>query len=494
MSPDPNQQPTPDAPLPICVDLDGTLVRTDLLWESLVLWLRSRPWELPLLFFWLLRGRVYLKACLAERARPKPNALPYTDELRAHLRKKRAEGHPLILATASLRPLAESVAEHIGIFDDILATDPGGPNMRSEAKRDALVERYGPRGYAYAGNSTADLPVWEQSAYAIVVNAPASLAQRASSLAEVRHTLGTPAAFWKVLPKAVRVHQWVKNLLLFLPLLGAHRFTDTSALGRTLLAILSFSFCASAVYLVNDLSDLESDRAHPTKRRRPLASGALSIQAGLVLAFVLLGFSAALGVLLDRVLPPPPETGWAFISVLLTYLVLTTSYSVVLKRVAILDVLVLASLYTIRIFAGSQATAIPISQWLLAFSMFLFLSLALLKRYSELHNLRLRDEQETPGRGYLSTDIELVAALGAASGYISVLVLALYIQSETVRSLYAQPTRIWALCPAVLYWISRLWLIAHRGEMHEDPIVFAIKDRASYVLAAVLALVMMLAV
>ena len=484
MSPDPTTQPTPDAPLPICVDLDGTLVRTDLLWESLVLWLRARPWELPLLFFWLLRGRVYLKTRLAERARPKPTALPYSDELRAHLRKKRAEGCSLVLATASLRPLAESVADHLGIFDDILATTPEGPNLRSEAKRDALVERYGAKGFAYAGNSMADLPVWEQSAYAIVVNAPASVAARASSLTEVRHTFGSPAAFPKVLPKAVRVHQWVKNLLLFLPLLGAHRFTDTSALGRTLLAILSFSLCASAVYLLNDLTDLESDRAHPTKRRRPLASGALSIQTAIVLTFVFLALSTALAL----------HLGPAFLTVLLAYIILTTSYSVALKRIAILDVLVLASLYTIRIFAGGQATSITISTWLLAFSMFLFLSLALLKRYSELHNLRLRDEQETPGRGYRSSDLELVSALGAASGYISVLILALYIQSETVRSLYAQPTWIWAMCPAVLYWISRLWLIAHRGEMHEDPIVFAIKDRASYVLAAVLALVMLLAV
>jgi 4-hydroxybenzoate polyprenyltransferase len=284
--------------------------------------------------------------------------------------------------------------------------------------------------------------------------------------------------------KALRVHQWAKNVLVFVPALAAHKGLQLELLVQAVLGFVAFSLCASSVYVLNDLLDLDSDRQHPTKRRRPFASGDLPVRVGAVMAPVLLvaGFSVAL-----LLLPLP------FVGLLATYYVATFAYSLHLKQVMVLDVVVLAGLYTVRIFGGSLATGVPTSSWLFTFSMFLFLSLALVKRLSEVRRLRLANEEATPGRGYLSSDYEQLASLGAASGYISVLVLAFYITSKEVTVLYAHPERLWLLCPVMLYWVSRVWLLAHRGQVNEDPLVFALRDKVSYAVGLVAALVLLIA-
>jgi 4-hydroxybenzoate polyprenyltransferase len=295
-------------------------------------------------------------------------------------------------------------------------------------------------------------------------------------MAEGRFTARAPA----LLVRTLRVHQWVKNLLVVVPLVMAHRWNDFDQVVKAALAFLAFSLCASAVYILNDLADLESDRRHPTKQRRPLASGALNVSVAIGLVPLLLLSAAALTFL--------TSTGFALLLAL--YFGLTSAYSFALKRIAILDIVVLASLYTLRVLAGGRAVDVPVSPWLLGFSMFLFFSLACMKRFSEFLALRKRNEELVAGRGYRASDLEQIASFGVASGYLSVLVIALYVNSAEVTRLYREPQALWMICPLLLYWISRTWLIAHRGEMHEDPIVFAYQDRASYIVGLLCAAIL----
>jgi len=275
---------------------------------------------------------------------------------------------------------------------------------------------------------------------------------------------------WLKFPQVLRVHQWVKNLLLFVPLMTAHQFSDPMAWKKSLLAFWSFCFVASAVYLINDLIDLESDRLHPKKRNRPFASGSLPASAGYILIPTLLAIGGGLSFFVGSV----------FSYLLSLYFMTSFLYSLYLKKLLFWDVICLASLYTLRLFAGSSATEVPISKWLLAFSMFIFLSLAIAKRVSELKLLQTQNKEHVPGRGYRAIDEEALSNLGAASGYISVLVFALYLNSPEVSVYYRNPELLWGTCPLILYWISRIWIISNRGELHDDPIVFAIKDVSSY--------------
>lgn len=294
----------------------------------------------------------------------------------------------------------------------------------------------------------------------------------------------------RLIVSEIRVRQWVKNLLVFLPTLLAYRFLDREPVFHSALAFFSFSFGASAVYVLNDLLDLEADRHHPEKRHRPFASGDLPLKTGYLLIPTLVLASLGLALLLPR----------EFLVILLVYFVVTSLYSFRLKQVALVDILVLASLYTLRIIAGSAATGIAVSEWLLAFSMFLFLSLAAVKRYVELLRLRRRiNDEEHDGearvkrRGYFADDLELIVQMGLSSGYIAVLVLALYISSDTVAELYDRPQVLWFVCPLLLYWISRIWLLAHRGVLQEDPLSFAVNDRITWLIAALSASVLLVA-
>ncbi|MDS4028862.1 MAG: UbiA family prenyltransferase [Candidatus Contendobacter sp.] len=461
--------------MPLCIDLDGTLLNSDLLLEAAFAQLKQAPLSVRHWPRWLAVGKSRLKAEIAARVELDIATLPYNRELLVFLRKQKEQGRTLVLVTASHRRFADEIAAHLGLFDTVLATD-GDRNLAGPYKAETLVERYGERGFDYAGNAAVDLVVWRHARRAIVVNAKPQLVDQARALCEVERAFTLDGSAWRPWSRALRLHQWLKNVLIFVPLVAGHVWNQTAILTLALLAFLSFGLCASSVYLLNDLLDLSADRRHPRKCRRPFASGQLPIAQGVAAIPLLL--IAAFGLSLS--LNPP----W-FSVVLATYYLFTLAYSLRLKRTLMLDVVVLAGLYTLRIIAGAAAANIEPSFWLLAFSMFLFLSLALVKRYAELWTLHEQGDLSASGRGYHVDDLGLLQNLGGAAGYLAVLVLALYINSETSRTLYGQPMVIWLLCPTLLYWISRVWLITHRGEMHDDPIIFALTDTHSrYILLA----------
>lgn len=468
---------------PLVVDLDGTLTPTDTLHESFLLLLKRNPLLVLLLPLWLLKGKAHLKAELARRALPDPAHLPYDAALVDFLRAEHARGRRLVLATAADRRVADAVAAHLGVFDAVYASEDG-VNLRGERKLARLREALG-EGFHYAGNERDDLAVWSGCGGALVVNAPGHVLKAVQALGCPVQVFAAPRVGVRRWLKAVRVHQWAKNLLLFVPLLASHRALNAELLTLALAGFAAFSLCASSVYVLNDLLDLEADRRHPTKRRRPFAAGTLPLSTGLVLAPLLLvaGFALALALL-------PRD----FVLLLAGYYAVTLAYSLYLKQLMVIDVLVLAGLYTVRILGGSLAVGVPTSSWLFSFSMFLFLSLALVKRLSEVRRLRASNQEVAHGRGYFASDLEQLGQLGTSSGYLAVLVLALYISSEEVRRLYTHPERLWLLCPVMLYWVSRVWLLAHRGEVNEDPLVFALRDKVSYAVGAAAALVVLAAI
>jgi 4-hydroxybenzoate polyprenyltransferase len=468
---------------PLCVDLDGTLIRSDLLLESFVLLIKRNPLYLFLIPLWLLRGKAVLKDEIASRVKLNPAALPYDQEFLKWLQAQRAAGRSLWLCTASHHLLADAVAAHLKMFEGVIASDRN-VNLAGSAKAAQLVERFGQSGFDYCGNERRDLQIWQKAHGAIVVRGGTRLERDAARLTNVLQSFPSHRRPLKATIRALRPHQWAKNVLIIVPLFAAHRANDINAILAGLAAFVAFSLCASSVYLLNDLLDLEADRAHPRKSRRPFAAGDLSLLAGLLLGPCLL----ASAVFIAAFLPPK------FWLVLGTYYMLTCAYSFVLKGKVLIDALALAGLYTLRIIAGSAAVSVPLSFWFLLFSVFLFLSLAFVKRFAELDSLRRQQRLRAIGRGYHVEDLSLLQSLGTAAGYMSVLVLALYINSPEIQALYNRPKLIWMLCVLMLYWVSRVWMIAQRGKMHDDPVVFALKDRQSMAIAVLAGISVALAV
>ena len=453
---------------PLIVDLDGTLIRTDMLHESTLRLFRDKPLSVLFIPYWLSQGKAVLKRNLSSRTDFDASSLPYNLELLAWLKQQRIQGRKLILCTASDHVIAQAIADYLGIFDEIMASD-GTINLAGKHKAEALEQRFGHAGFDYAGNSRADLAVWQCSRQAIVVNASGKVTQKAADICTVEQVFPSPQSRISTWRKLLRVHQWMKNALLFVPFLAAHQINNTDAWLVLILAFSSFSLCASSVYIVNDLLDLESDRQHPRKRNRPFASGSVPVYHGVVLAPLLLLASFALALQVSD-----HFTYW-----LLFYFVLTCAYSWRLKSLMLVDCLTLAMLYTLRIVAGAAAISMELSFWLLAFSVFLFLSLAFVKRYAELEVQLLQGKKKAHGRGYYTSDASLLQTMGITSGYAAVLVLAFYLNSNAVISIYKTPEIIWGTVPVMLFWISWMWMKAHRGEMHDDPLVFAVKDKAS---------------
>jgi 4-hydroxybenzoate polyprenyltransferase len=470
---------------PLVVDLDGTLLNSDLLLESGVAFLRGNPLRFYRPLLWLLTGgKANLKAGIAAHTPLDISLLPFNQPVLDWLIDEKARGRSLVLATASHKSYAEQVGKHLGIFDRIFAST-SELNLSAGNKRAALVDEYGERGFDYAGNANDDLKVWAAADGAIVVNPEAGVEQRARTQGNVIKVIDTRAGTAKAWIKALRLHQWLKNLLIFMPLFAAHQFTSMPLLINATLAFLLFSICASSVYLLNDILDLKEDRRHSTKRFRPFAAGTIPVKMGfIVFPLLLIGaFTASFWLL-------PP----AFSSALALYYLATLSYSMLIKRIVVADVVMLASLYTIRIIAGALACGLMLTFWLLGFSMFIFFSLALVKRYAELHRAKAEGKiGKTSGRGYYPTDLEMISSLGAASGYLSVMVLALYIQEQGIAHLYRHPQFIWIACPILMFWISRTWMLTHRGQMHDDPVVFAVKDKVSLATGALLFLVFWIA-
>lgn len=473
--PNPRKRDHPDIGVPLCVDLDGTLIRTDLLLESLFGLLRRNFGYLFLIPFWLLRGKARLKDEIAQRVNLDVNLLPYNKSFLEYLQAEHRSGRHLCLATASHRKFATKVAAHIGIFSNVLATT-ADENLSRERKLARLLHEFGERGFDYAGNSRADLKLVPHARAVILVNPELGVTWAAARTGTVIRTFIDRKASLKTYAKALRLHQWVKNLLVFVPLVADHRIGDFVLLIQAGIAFVVFGVCASSVYMLNDLLDLAADRKHSRKRKRPFAAGTLSLKLGALLAPLLLLLAFAVSLLFLPLL---------FSAALGVYYVVTLAYSFWLKGKMMVDIIVLAGLYTLRIIAGGAAVAIMPSFWLLALSMFLFLSLAMVKRYSELIEQSNAEKSRVAGRGYVADDHAQLSSLGAASGYAAVMVLALYINSPDGALQYRYPMAIWFLCPLLLYWISRVWVMAGRGKMHDDPIVFAIRDRVSRLVALV---------
>ena len=452
----------------LAVDLDMTLIRSDVLYESLWHCASKDFWKLLKAMGSLAAGKAQFKANLARNTLIDPALFAYNDSVVDYIRQWREQGGKTILVTATDQSVANATAHHLGLFDEVYGSD-GMRNLIGNTKAGFLVDRYGAGNYDYIGDADADIPVWNSARRAITVGLSPKERSRVHSLGgEVIHLSDATHKSQHYI-RALRPHQWSKNLLVFLPLIAAHQASPDSWL-QALFAFVCFSLIASSVYVLNDLLDLPADRLHPRKRNRPFASGAVPLKHGTLMVPVLLATGLLFGLCIQRA---------EFLAILALYYVATTVYSFVLKRKLIVDICALAGLYALRIFAGGAATGLPISEWLLAFSIFFFFSLAAVKRQGELVDAARCGRAKATGRGYESDDLLVVSMMALSSGYIAVLVMALYLDSPAVQQLYNHPIRLWGICPILLYWLSRMVMMTHRGRMHDDPIVFAMKDRVS---------------
>jgi 4-hydroxybenzoate polyprenyltransferase len=458
---------------PLCVDLDGTLVKSDTLVDSLLLLVRTRPLDALKTPLWALRGKANLKREVTARVTLNVEHLPYNRPLLEYLMAQRGEGRKLYLATGADAGLADRIARHLNIFEGVLSSD-GTTNLTGSNKLAGFRSRFA-GDFDYIGNARPDLPLLAAAAVPMLANPNLGLriAMRARGL-KPQGTFLDRRSGLRAFIKAIRVHQWAKNTLIFLPLLLAHR-VDAATLLAALIAFVCFSLCASATYIVNDLLDIEADRLHPRKRKRAFAAGDLSAAAGMAISAVFLAASFTGAVLL---LPN------GFLRWLILYLVTTLAYSLALKRIVILDVVVLSTLYTLRMLAGAAATTTYISPWLAAFAVFIFLSLAMVKRFSELQNVRSAGTQLSNGRGYLLNDIEQIRSFGTSSAFASVVIFSVYIGQPETHGLYHHHERMWLMTPLMILWLCRVWLLASRGELDEDPVVFALTDPMSLLMGA----------
>ena len=459
--------PWPDTDVPLVVDLDGTFINTDLLYEGIILLMRKNPLYIFSCILWLVKGKVYLKNKLFSLVHIDPESLPYNRELIHFLQNEHSKGRKLILATASLYPIACKISKVFPIFDKIYGTE--SINLKGKNKLEFLIQQHGKSKFDYIGNSNSDVIIFASSRYSYLVNAKKSLEKKTKKVSDLRHVWNSGNGLLRNYLLAIRAYQWIKNLLIFVPLVTSHSFDGIHFI-NAFCGFVAFSLVASAGYIINDMLDLESDRVHLRKRYRPLASGNLSIPAGAILAVILFGGGILVGALLN----------FQFLIVLLFYFMTSLSYSVYLKKIALYDVFVLAFLYSIRVVAGAISIGVSLSSWLIAFSTFLFLSLAFVKRYSELIQVKKASGLINKGREYSIEDLGLLQIMGTVSGFLSVIVFSLYIDSSEVKLLYANPKLLGIISFLFLFWISRMWLVTTRGRMTDDPIIFALKDKSSY--------------
>lgn len=461
---------------PLFVDLDGTLIFSDLLVESSLKFLKQTPFGFIYLLIWLFKGKAYLKSQLASHVDLEIESLPYNEDFIAFLRDENRQGRRIYLATASIAKYADQIAEHLAIFDGVIATSASS-NLKGIAKLEKCRE-ISPD-FAYAGNETIDFTIFEHAKQSYLVN-PTAKALARTKVTPVDRVWLVEKNPLKVVLKGLRVHQWLKNLLIFVPLLVSGLFTDIQAIGYSILGFLLFSLLASATYVLNDLSDLEADRVHPRKKNRPIPSGIWPLHNAIFMAVGLFFLVVISSILL---------TPLNFQVAMLAYLLLTLAYTFYFKDYVIADVISLASLFTIRIIAGTMILNVELSFWLLAFSMFTFFSLALVKRCAELKLLSQMNKTKSSGRDYYVDDYNLMQSFGVTSAFISLLIMSFYVQASLHDGFYQTPILLWATLPAFAYWLCRMWLKTNRGEMHDDPIVFSIKDKGSIITIAFIILI-----
>lgn len=469
--------------VPVVVDIDGTLVKSNLLIESALKFVKQSPLALWWMLRWLLvGGKAHLKSQIASRVDLDVSQLPFCQEILNLCSAAREQGQRVVLATGAAAKYAQAIGRLLTV-DSVLATTEQH-NLTGRAKLDAILLECPDGKFLYAGNEAVDMHIWRRADAAVVCGG-ARLAHAAASVTRVHHHVLPRPQRMRMLAKAVRLHQWSKNVLVFLPFLPLASSLPAATWLLGVAAFVAFGLCASSVYLVNDLFDLDADRAHPRKRHRPIAAGDFSLGAAIGLAALLLVAAFLLAMV---VLPP------LFMGVLALYWALTTAYSLDLKKRVNVDVLALACLYTLRVLAGAAVLAIAPSFWMLAFSIFLFLSLAAAKRVAELESLvRRRVGESAPGRGYQVRDMPVLTAQGAASGQLAVLVFALYLNTVLSQQ-FRHPEVLWAVCPLLLLWINRVWMKVSRGELHDDPVVFALRDNFSRAVAVVAVLCVAIAV
>ncbi|QDK45332.1 UbiA family prenyltransferase [Bdellovibrio sp. ZAP7] len=458
-------------------DLDDCLIKTDLLYEQWLVLLKSNPLQFLKSILWLLKGKAYFKAQLAKHAPVVAKLLPYRISVLDLLRNAKAEGREVILASASPDLWVQEVANHLGIFNRSIGSTME-KNYKGQNKLAAIKEMIGSQKFAYVGDHDADLKIWTDADEVIAVNPTNNLRAKIRRLEKpTQYIVDDKKSIFKLIIKQMRPHQWIKNALVFLPALAGHKIWNIDIVINCLCAFAGFSLSASFVYIFNDILDLRSDRNHHTKKNRPFASGNLSIKWGILLLPTLL-----LGSFLFAL--PLPNEYLAWIS---GYLMLNLAYSLYLKQSVVVDIIILSMMYTLRIFAGSGATSIPVSEWLLSFATLFFFSLACVKRCTEI--IRSKNKLTIDGRGYRQVDYPMIQSLGAGSGLIAILIILLYLQSKDVRALYTNPQHLWFATPILLFWISRIWILTNRDEMHDDPVVFAVKDKISWVCFAILGLI-----
>ena len=464
--------PTHCSTTPICVDLDEAIVKSKLPWEIFSQAVRTNWLNVFQVYFWLLRGRTHSNHRLIGQIRVNPKSLPYNEELLVYLQAQKDLGRPIYMVSASSNRNANDIARHLRIFNGVLCLVDMN-NANSESKAALLKQRFGSDGFVYAGNAVDDIPVWEYARAAIVVDPSRKLSRKLASLVPIEAVIDTQHSKLKQFLIVMRPYQWIKNLLVFVPPLAAHVLTDPEIFTATFTIFLAFSSAASGVYLINDFIDVEADRLHPRKRQRPFASGKLPLWWSSFGVLMLL-----LGILLGLIVSTISG------ALLIVYVLLTTAYSLHLKRKPLIDVFTLTALYFTRLFAGGAAANVHISIWLLSFSGFMFLALALLKRSTELSGLSQKTKGTMIGRGYSLTDKALLTTMGVASSFTSVLVLALYVDSEVARDIYASPSVLWVWVPLFLFWQMSLWLAMTRGFMTDDPIVYTAKHWISWLVLA----------
>jgi 4-hydroxybenzoate polyprenyltransferase len=476
----------------LCVDLDGTLVKSDTLYDSVLAIARHHPAELVKVPGWIAQGKAMFKRHVTGAVELDVEHLPYNKPLLEYLRVEHGRGRAIYLATAADLTLARRVADFVGIFAGVLASD-GATNLAGGNKLAAFRAQFG-ENFCYIGNASPDIELLAACVCPMVANPTSGLkaGMKGKGTVAAATFLDTQSSLRSWM-KAVRLHQWAKNTLIFVPLLLAHQWNIGTFAGAAT-AFLSFGLCASATYIINDLLDLDADRRHPRKRRRPFASGDLSALAGVGMVVVLFVAAVLLAVALPKIVEMMPgdyalPRPFSFLGWLGLYTATTLTYSLYLKRKLLLDVFVLSGLYTVRILAGSAATGVPVSAWLAGFSVFFFLSLAFVKRFSELESLRERGGSVPSGRGYMVGDLEQLRALGTGAAYAAVVVMTLYINDAKTNFLYQHPVRLWMVVPVLLLWLSQVWMLASRGEMHDDPVVFAITDKRSLLLGVLMAVV-----
>lgn len=467
-----------ESEIPLCVDLDGTLLKSDLLYESIAYLLKKNIFYFFLIPFWFFKGRYFIKYKLHSYLSPNIKSMTYNNDIINFIKKEKTKGRKIILVTATVQSLAEKVAEHLMLFDEVIGSKDN-VNLVGSNKGDYLLSLYGKGGFDYIGDSVKDLFVWKYCRLAHVVTKNSFFTESVAKTAEIGHVFDDRTNNFKVFLRQIRIHQWIKNLILFLPPLLAHKI-DLQLFLQGLAGFIAFSLTSSGIYIINDIADLESDRNHTVKRHRPIASGEFKLTTSfkIIPLFILSGLLISYFTLGDN-----------FTLILLTYTFITILYSFKLKKIFVFDIITLSLLYSIRLIAGGIATSTEISQWLFGFSMFIFLSLGAMKRYTELKGLIEENKTKTRGRDYYTEDIPLINIIGISAGMISTLIFILYIDNPEVIKLYNNPFYLYLITPVVLYWILRMWFIAHRGSMNEDPVVFALKDKTSYYTALAILLI-----